>query len=84
MASSRRAVRLASAKKLSSARRAFSGDVDYAAFDAIAQGARGEIDEHDFVGFVHHPIGHGFAHADAGDVPDLVVEAFQVLHVHVW
>ena len=45
--------------------------------------ARGrEIDEYDFVGFVHHPVRHGFANADAGDVPHLVVEAFQVLDVH--
>src|ERR1039458_9906650 len=61
----------------------FFRGVDDAALDAIAQGARGEIDEHALIGFVDHPIRHGFAHADSGNLPDLVVEAFQVLHVHV-
>ena len=61
----------------------FLRGVDDAAFDAIAQGARREIHQHDFVGFVHHPIRYGFADADAGNVPHLVVEAFQVLNI-IW
>src|ERR1035441_8949714 len=56
--------------------------VDHAALDAIAQGLRREIDQHALVGFIHHPIRDGFADADSGNVPDLVVETFQVLHVH--
>ena len=45
------------------------------------QRAGGDIDHHHFVSFLDDPVGNGFADLDAGDLPDLVVEAFEVLDV---
>ena len=55
--------------------------IDDAALQAVQQRARRDIHHHHFIGFLHHPVGHGLAHADAGDVPDLIVEALDVLDV---
>ncbi len=41
-----------------------------------------EIDEHDLVCLVEHPVGKGLADADAGDLEHRVVEALEMLHVH--
>ena len=40
-----------------------------------------QVDELDLVGGVDDPVGHGLADADAGDLEDGVVQAFQVLDV---
>src|ERR1017187_8213261 len=56
--------------------------VNHAPLDAVAQGLRREVHEDRFFGLVHHPIRHGFPHPHAGDAPNLVVEALQVLHIH--
>ena len=56
--------------------------IDHAAREPVEQRARREIDHHDFVGLLQHPVGDRLAHADAGALPDLVVQALQVLHVH--
>jgi hypothetical protein len=40
-----------------------------------------EVDEHDLVGLVEDPVGERFAHANAGELEDRVVEAFEMLDV---
>ncbi len=57
------------------------GHVDLALAQALQQFARRQVHQQQFVGFLQDPIGHGFAHLHAGDVADVVVEAFQVLDV---
>ena len=42
---------------------------------AIEERARREVHHHHFGGFAEHPVGHGFADADAGDLKHLVIEA---------
>ncbi len=55
--------------------------VHLAFVQASDQIIRWQIDQLDFVGAFEHAVGHGFAHAHAGDLRNHVVEAFHVLHV---
>ncbi|MNM67889.1 hypothetical protein D3C81_794330 [compost metagenome] len=48
---------------------------------ALQQFTGRQVDQHQFEGFLQHPVRQGFAHLYAGDIADLVVEAFQVLDV---
>jgi hypothetical protein len=50
--------------------------------ESIEQGSRGKIHHHDFIRMLYDPIRNRFAHADTADLPDLIVETFQVLNVH--
>ena len=40
-----------------------------------------QIDQHDLVGLIEHPVGDRLPDPDAGDAADHVVEAFQMLDV---
>ena len=57
-------------------------DIDLALAQAGHQVGRREVDQLDLVGGVDDPVGHGLAHADAGDAGDHVVQALDVLDVH--
>ena len=48
----------------------------------VQKRARRQIHHHHLVGLLHHPIRDRFAHANSGDLPDLIVQALQVLDVH--
>ena len=56
--------------------------VDHATLEPVEQGARREIDHKDLVGLLDHPVRNRLAHTHAGALPDLIVQTFQVLHVH--
>src|SRR6185369_10165139 len=58
------------------------GSVDRAAFEAVKQGAGGDVDENDLIGLLEDPVGDGLANAQAGDVEDLVGEAGEILYIH--
>ena len=55
--------------------------INHAAFQTMQQRARCHVHHDHFIGFLHHPVGHGLAHADAGHMPHLVVQALDMLHV---
>ena len=55
--------------------------IHLAAVQARQQFVGRQVDQHHFVGAVEHGIGHGFGHAHAGNAPDHVVQAVQVLDV---
>jgi len=55
--------------------------VHFAVLEALQQIVRRQVDHHHVVGVIEHMVGHGFAHADADDPADQVIQAFQVLHV---
>ena len=42
---------------------------------------RGDVDQHDLVGFVEHRVGHGLAHRDPGDARHHIGQAFEMLDV---
>ena len=48
---------------------------------AVEQLFRGKIDERDFVGEIEDAIGHGLPDPNTGDLPDDIVETFQMLDV---
>jgi hypothetical protein len=55
--------------------------VDLALLQSLDQFARRQVHQLDVAQAVEHAVGHGLAHAHAGDPVDHVVEAFQVLDV---
>ena len=55
--------------------------VDLALGEALQQLLGRQVDQHDLVGLLEHAVGHGLAHADARDLLQDVVQAFQVLDV---
>ena len=55
--------------------------IDLAVLQALDQVVRRQVDQLDVVGLVDDRIRHGLAHADAGDLRDDVVQAFDVLDV---
>ncbi|MNP00422.1 hypothetical protein D3C76_922120 [compost metagenome] len=57
------------------------GHVHLAFTQAFEQLSRRQVDQHQLERFLQHPVRQGLAHLHAGDVADLVVEAFQVLDV---
>ena len=57
------------------------GDIDLAFLQPLDEVVRRQVDELDGVGAVEDGVGHGLAHADAGDLRDDVVEALDVLDV---
>ena len=57
------------------------GNVDLAFLQALDQIVRGQIDELDRIGAVEDPVRNGFVHANAGDLRNDVVQAFDVLNV---
>ena len=57
------------------------GPVDVPVLQPGAQFAGRDVDELDLVGHFHHAVGQGFGDAHAGDAGDIVVQAFEVLHV---
>ncbi len=61
--------------------RGLFGHIDLALLQARDQLARRQVDQHDVVQAVEHPIRHGLAHAYAGDAHHHVIEAFQMLDV---
>ena len=56
-------------------------DIDLALAQPRHQVGRREVDQLDLVGGVDDAVGHGLAHADAGDARDHVVQALDVLDV---
>ena len=56
-------------------------DIDLAFGEALQKVVRRQIDELDFVGFGENRIGHGFAHPNAGNALDDVVQAFEMLRI---
>ena len=58
------------------------GDIDFAFVQTLAQIVRGQVDQHHFIGRIEKRIGDGFAHLNACDAADHVVQAFQMLHVN--
>jgi len=42
----------------------------------------GEVHHHDFIRLFHHPIRDRFPYPNAADLPDLIVQTFQMLDVH--
>ncbi|MCY1401303.1 hypothetical protein D9M71_164200 [compost metagenome] len=57
------------------------GYVDLALAQALEQLPGRQVDQHQFEGFLQHPIGQSLAHLHASDATHLVIEAFQVLDV---
>ena len=57
------------------------GHIDLALLQALDELVGRDVDEHDVVGLLEHPVGHGLAHGDAGDARDDVGEAFEMLDV---
>jgi hypothetical protein len=55
--------------------------IHLAVAQAVQQFLGRQIDERHFVSAIEHAIGHRLPHANAGDAPDHVVHAFQMLHV---
>jgi hypothetical protein len=55
--------------------------VDLAVAHPVEQFLGRQVDQRDFVGVIEHAVRHRFPHADAGDLADHVIEAFEVLHV---
>src|SRR5262249_15833249 len=56
--------------------------IDDAACQAVQQRPRREIDHDHLVRLLEDPVRNRLAHADAGALPDLIVEALEVLHRH--
>ena len=56
-------------------------DIDLALAQSLDQVVGGEIDDFDVVGLLENAVRHGFAHPDAGDPGDDVVQAFDMLDV---
>jgi hypothetical protein len=52
--------------------------IDDAAREPIQQRARRQVDHHNLIRLLQHPVWNGLAHADAGALPDLVVQALEV------
>ena len=57
------------------------GDVDLALLQALQQIIRGQVDQLDLVGLVEHVVRDRLALADARNLRDQVIEAFEVLDV---
>ena len=57
------------------------GQVDLAGLQPREQVVGGDVDEHHLVGLVEEEIGHRLENGDAGDAPDDVVQALEVLDV---
>ena len=55
--------------------------IDLAFTQPLEQFLGGQVDERDFVGEIEHAIGNRLPHANARDLPDDVVQAFEVLDV---
>src|SRR5215216_1569108 len=55
--------------------------VNDTSFQAMQKSARSHVDHHNFIRLFENPVGKGLAWADACDLPHLVIEAFDVLHV---
>ncbi len=71
-----------SRKKFCSALSAFSRSYTTPRSRRWNERSRRQIHHHDFIRLLHHPVRNRLAHADAADLPDLVVQALQVLDVH--
>ncbi len=56
-------------------------EVDLAVLEALQQIIGRQVDHHHFVGVIEDVIGDGFAHADADDFTDQIIQAFQMLDV---
>ena len=56
-------------------------DVNLAFAKTLEQVFRRQIDKFDFIGFIQNGVRHGFAHMDAGDLGDDVIQAFDVLDI---
>ncbi len=63
------------------ARAAWCGHVNLSLAQALDQIVGRQVDQLDLVGPLKDAVGHRFAHRDAGDPRDDVVDAFQVLNV---
>ena len=72
---------IAGLKIMADGARGLFGDIDLAFLETLNQVVGRKIDDLDIVGPVEHAVGHGLAHADAGDLRHHVVEAFDVLDV---
>jgi hypothetical protein len=55
--------------------------IDLAVLQTLDQVLRGQVDQFDVVGAFDHPVGDGLADADAGDLGQHVVQAFDVLDI---
>src|SRR2546426_1880941 len=62
--------------------RGFVRRIDDATFEAIDQGFRRDVHHDNLVGLFDDPIGHSLPDADARDLPDLIVEALEMLKIH--
>src|SRR5262245_15477017 len=56
--------------------------IDDTPLQSIDESFGGDIYHYDFVGLLDHPIRNGLTNTDTRNLPDLVVQAFQVLKVH--
>ena len=59
-----------------------SRGIDRAALQTVKQSARRDIHQNHFVGLLEDPIRHGLANPETGNLPDLVAQAGEILHVH--
>ena len=69
-------------KKLSAARRAFSGKIDLAFLQPFDQLGWRKVDKLHIVGAAEHRIGNAFAHLHAGDLRHNIRQALEMLDVH--
>src|ERR1700719_4999386 len=56
--------------------------VDRAALQAVEQGFWRHVDRDNFRRLPDDPVRYRFSHLDAGDLPNLVIKAFDVLDIH--
>ena len=57
------------------------GQIDLAVLEPLDELGRRDVDDHHLIGLLDHGVGHGFAHAHAGDGRHDVGEAFEMLDV---
>ena len=56
--------------------------IDYAAFQPVKQRARRNVYHHHLIRLLNDPVRYCLAHSQASDMPNLVAETRQILHIH--
>ena len=59
-----------------------AADIDLAFIQALTEIVMRQVDQHNIVGGVKKGVGDGFAHLNAGNAADDIVQAFEVLDVY--
>src|SRR5258708_19628206 len=54
-----------------------------ASLEPIEQGSGCEIYHHDFIRLLYHPVGHRLTNSDPADLPYLIFQTLQILHLHL-